>query len=369
MGRMPGPGRNVVVLAGGCSAERAVSLASGQQMAAALEEAGHRVWMLDPARSDLQPVRMGRFDACVLALHGGAGEDGTIQQRLERWGVPFSGSRAVASARAMRKSAAKALFRRWGLSTPDDLLLPPGMPVDAFRAPLSRLGFPMVVKPEGEGSSIGVGVARSMEQLRLRVAESRACGRWVLLEKQIVGREFTVSLLGRRPLPLLEIVGPGVLFDYQSKYSSRETQYRFDTRLPDAVNRRLSEIAVRAAEALGTTGLARVDLMLDEQHRPWVLEVNTLPGMTDHSLAPKAARRLGLSPAALCDWLVRDAIDQTELQRAESHTVALPFGPARPFSPPAGQSGRFGRGTPWRSADTNTMLPVLVKHTTGLPVG
>lgn len=311
-----GPARDVAVLAGGVSSEREVSLASGQQMAAALAAAGHRVSMIDPARSELAEIRRGRFDVCVLALHGASGEDGTIQRALQRWNVPFSGSRALASARAMSKATAKIRFRLHGIPTPQAFLLPPGVPVELYREPLSRLGFPVVVKPEGEGSSIGVGTANSMDSLSECVARSRQCGGCVLVERQIIGREFTVSLLGRRPLPLLEIVGTPAVFDYDAKYVSGQTRYDFDYDLPDSAKHDLIATAVRAAEALDTSGLARVDLMLDESDRPWVLEINTLPGMTDHSLAPMAAQRIGMPMPALCDWIVRDALERSRYDRA-----------------------------------------------------
>jgi len=297
----------VAVLTGGDSAERDISLASGARVAAALEQAGHSVEMIDPAGCEMDTIDWDQFDACFLALHGGAGEDGRIQKWLEDRRIPYTGSNSSASRKAMSKAAAKKLMQQEDVPTaPFALVLEDDSPRQ-MAAKVAGIGFPLVIKPDGEGSSFGLGVAQSEADLPLRVADSRRYGRLVLAEKLIAGREFTVTVLGRRALPLVEIVAPAGIFDYDSKYVSTTTELHFDTGLPPMKVKELQRTAVAAAVALGTSGLVRVDLILDEKQRPWVLEVNTLPGMTDHSIAPLAAARSGMDMAALCDWMLRDA--------------------------------------------------------------
>jgi D-alanine-D-alanine ligase len=302
----------VAVLAGGDSAEREVSLQSGAQVAAALASAGHLVETIDPAAADFERLDLrGRFDVCFLALHGGAGEDGRMQRWLDDRRIPYTGSGSRASLSAMFKSAAKTLFRRAGIPTPEYLLIQPQHSAESIRRRVAALGYPVVVKPDSQGSSLGVGLARTPAQLDARVAESRCYDQWVMAERFIAGRELTVSVLGRRALPLLEVVGHEEIFDFGSKYTSTVMECRFHTGLSPMKVEEVQQTAVAAAEALRTAGLVRVDLRLDTHLRPWVLEVNTLPGMTDHSLAPKAARQAGLNLPALCDWMLRDALQES----------------------------------------------------------
>lgn len=297
----------IAVLAGGESAERDVSLASGRAVAAALSAASRQVEVVDPAISDLVHLAWNDFDACFIALHGGPGEDGRVQSLLESFGVCYTGSGPAASQLAMSKSAAKERFADAGVPTPEFI-------VEQLTDPrqehvyLADLGFPLVVKPDRQGSSIGVGFAGNEAELHARWNEARRFDSRVLVERWIDGREFTVALLGRRPLPLIEIVTPRALFDYEAKYESALTEYRFEHGLGDAVAERITGMAVAAAEALETTGLVRVDLMVDRAGRPWVLEVNTVPGLTAHSLAPKAAARAGLDMSGLCQWMIEDAL-------------------------------------------------------------
>jgi len=301
----------VAVLAGGESAEREVSLASGTRVAASLAEAGHDVTVIDPAQIDPARIDPKEFDGCFLALHGGSGEDGRLQRRLAEHRIPFTGSRAAASALAMSKSAAKQRFLRHGVATPEYVLLDPNHPPEATLARAQPLGFPLVVKPDAQGSSLGVGVANSAEELTARVSQAGHYGGVVLAERRIVGREVTVSVLNRRPLPPLEVVGRASIFDYHAKYASALTEYHFDLGLSPKKTKELQTTAVDAAAALGTSGLVRVDLMLDRRMRCWVLEVNTVPGMTDHSLAPMAAAQAGIAMPDLCDWMLRDGFRET----------------------------------------------------------
>lgn len=298
----------VALLAGGDSAEREISLASGRQAAAALESRGHAVESFDPLETPLSDIYWGRFDACFIALHGGAGEDGRIQAELEELLVPYTGSGPAASRLAMSKSAAKQRFELYEVPTPPAVSF---RATDSFSEAVRRvapLGFPVVVKPDSQGSSLGVGVAADESQLAARAIDASRYDASLLVERWIDGREFTVAVLGRRALPLLEIVAPGGWFDYEAKYLSEAAQFRFDSGLPQAKIDELESLAVDAAAALETSGLVRVDLLLDKRGQPWVLELNTVPGLTSHSLAPKAAARAGLEFAGLCEWMLADGL-------------------------------------------------------------
>jgi D-alanine-D-alanine ligase len=296
----------VVVLAGGESAEREISLASGRAVIDALSSAGHQTRWVDPADCDPAEVAWADFDVCFIALHGGAGEDGRIQARLESLDVCYTGSNPAASQLAMSKSAAKERFLAAGLRTAAYCVV--DCPGHAGNPSPGELGFPLVVKPDRQGSSLGVGFAADRAELDRRVAEASRFANRVLVEKWIDGREFTVALVGRRPLPLMEIVTPRGLFDYEAKYESALTEYRFDHGLVESVASGISDRASAAVEALGCTGLARVDLMLDRRGRAWLLEVNTVPGLTEHSLAPKAAAQAGITMPQLCTWMLHDAL-------------------------------------------------------------
>lgn len=298
----------VAVLAGGDSAERAVSLASGKQVCQALEAAQHTAEVFDPAVIDLAHIPWSRFDACFIALHGGSGEDGRVQRQLESLGVSYTGSGPAASRLAMSKSASKERFLQAGIPTLPYVLFHEADPLEQIARKLSALRYPLAIKPDGQGSSLGVGFAQSVEELSERIADSRRYDPFVLAEPWIDGREFTVAILGRRPLPLLEIATPRGFFDYEAKYENGTTEYRFDTGLSAGVQAEILTAAVGAAAALDTAGLVRVDVMLDRNRRPWVLEVNTVPGLTDHSLAPKAAAREGLDMPGLCAFMVRDCL-------------------------------------------------------------
>jgi D-alanine-D-alanine ligase len=305
---------SIALLAGGDSAERSVSLNSGREVAAALTAAGHRVEWFDPAVAPLAEIPWPEFDACFLALHGGAGEDGRIQQQLDDLGVVYTGSGPQASKLAMSKSTAKERWVAARVPTLPWTVFQADQPFDQTLVDCQPLGWPLVVKPESQGSSLGVGVATDAGQLAQRITESRQFDSLTLVEPWIDGREFTVALLDREPLPLLEIVAPRQVFDFDAKYSAGGAEHRFDVDLPAEARIRLQSVAVAAAAALETRGLVRVDLMVDRVGRPWVLELNTLPGLTATSLAPRAAAQAGLDLAALCQWMVLDAL-QTQVRR------------------------------------------------------
>jgi D-alanine-D-alanine ligase len=300
----------VALLSGGDSAEREISLASGAQAAHALASIGHHVARFDPAQIALSDIDWRRYDVCFIALHGGAGEDGSVQRELERLGVGYTGSNPAASQLAMSKSAAKRRFEHCCVPTPPAITFSTTEFFDRVAARAAPLGYPLVVKPDGQGSSLGVGFAENAQELAARAIDASRYDSRLLIEPWIDGQEFTVAVLGRQALPLLEIATPRGWFDYQAKYESDATEYRFETGLPQATVARLKLISVAAVAALETSGLVRVDLMLGRDGRPWVLELNTVPGLTSHSLAPKAAARAGLSFPALCDWMLRDALGE-----------------------------------------------------------
>jgi D-alanine-D-alanine ligase len=298
----------IAVLAGGESPERAISLESGDYAAAALAEAGHAVECFDPADTDLAAIPWCQFDACFIALHGGPGEDGRLQRRLDLLTIPYTGSGPAACRLAMSKSASKERFLQAGVPTPPYVLFHATDLTQLVAAKVDPLGYPLVVKPDSQGSSLGVVRVGEPAQLGAALAESRRYDPFVIAEPCIRGREFTVALLGRRPLPLLEIVAPGGIFDYEAKYASVTTEYGFETGLSDEKTSQLVDAALAAAESLGTRGLVRVDLMLDLQANPWVLEVNTAPALAPHSLVGRAAARASFDLVDLCDWMVRDAL-------------------------------------------------------------
>lgn len=311
----------VALLAGGDSAEREISLASGREVAAALDSRGHAVDSFDPAETPLRDIYWGRYDVCFVALHGGAGEDGRVQAELEDLVVPYTGSGPKASRRAMSKLAAKRQFERHGVPTPPAVAFKTTDLFHDVSRRVSPLGYPLVVKPDSQGSSLGVGMAADESQLAARAIDASRYDSLLLAERWIEGREFTVAVLGRRALPLLEISAPGGWFDYDAKYVSDAAEFRFETGLPAAKVDELQSLAVNAAAALETAGLSRVDLRVDSSGQPWVLEVNTVPGLTSHSLAPKAAARAGLDFAALCEWMLADGLRRFSLAAKQTEIL------------------------------------------------
>jgi D-alanine-D-alanine ligase len=302
------PRWRLVVLAGGDSAEREVSLRSGAAVASALISAGHRVSQIDPAKSPLDTVDWSGFDACFIALHGGAGEDGRVQQELQTLGIPYTGSSPLACRLAMSKAASKAAFLAAGVPTPPFLRIEADEPADRIAERVASLGYPLIIKPDGQGSSIGLSLVEQPSVLARAIELARRDDPTCIAESFVRGREFTVAVLDNHALPPIEIVTPERVFSYDAKYSSSLTEYRFDFELADGRREELLHAAVAASEALGTSALVRVDVMLDHDGRVWVLEVNTIPGLTPRSLAPRAAARAGLDMAALCELLVRQCL-------------------------------------------------------------
>jgi D-alanine-D-alanine ligase len=333
-------GRRVALLCGGDSAEREISLASGGQVEAALLEAGYEPALIDPADIDLSAMNWAMFDVCFIALHGGAGEDGRIQLQLEEHRVPYTGSGPAASRLAMNKSAAKQRFVQCSVpSLPQVVLSADEIRTDrgdvsigsagVLQQKLASFGFPLVIKPESQGSSLGVCAAADRDELAQCLTNAAQFDDYVIAEPYVAGREFTISLLGRDPLPMVEIIAPRRVFSYEAKYTSAETEYRTDCRLRAEIESRLYRAAIAATEVLGTRGLVRVDLMLDQNEQPWVLEVNTIPGMTARSLSPRAARAAGIEMPALVDWMVRDALATCGKPTVSMPAKSFEFGVSR----------------------------------------
>jgi len=287
----------VAVLLGGSTAEREVSLKSGALVLAALRARGVDAHPFDPAEQDLEDLIEARFERAFIALHGRFGEDGTVQGVLEWLGIPYTGSGVLGSALAMDKLRAKLLWQACGIPTPAHELL------DArgdFRAVAARLGVPLMVKPVNEGSSIGMSKVRAPDSLEEAYALAVNYDRLVMAEKFIEGSELTAGILGDEALPLIRLETPREFYDYEAKYVADDTRYLIPCGLPAAREREIQALCLKAFRALGCSGWGRVDLMLDAAGEPWLLEVNTAPGMTDHSLVPMAARAAGLSYEDLC---------------------------------------------------------------------
>ncbi len=287
----------VAVLMGGRSAERAVSLKSGGMVLAALRSSGIDAHSFDPSERGLEALIDERFDRAFIALHGRFGEDGTVQGALEYLGLPYTGSGVLASALAMDKLRTKQLWQASGLPTPPFELL--DSKTD-FNAAAKRLGLPLMVKPASEGSSIGMSKVREAADLEEAFALAVNYDRVVIAERFIEGTELTGGILGRDALPLIKLETTRDFYDYEAKYVRDDTRYILPCGLPQAEEQAIQALCLKAFDVLGCEGWGRADLMMDSAGHPHLLEINTSPGMTDHSLVPMAARAVGLSYEQLC---------------------------------------------------------------------
>ncbi len=301
------------VLMGGDSAEREVSLMSGQGVLQALRSAGVDAHAFDPAARDLGELRRDGFQRCFIALHGRHGEDGTVQGALELLGIPYTGPGVMASAIAMDKVMTKRVWTAEGLPTPKYVWLAPDRQTrEQVREVPDVLGLPLIVKPPREGSSIGVTKVRGYSQMQDAVALSARYDPDVLCEEFIDGEEVTCPVLGEgataRALPVIRIMAPDGAYDYQNKYFTDEVQYLCPSGLPQDEEREIQRIVLASYRALGCRGWGRADLMIRASDRkPFLLEMNTSPGMTSHSLVPMSARAAGISYEALCVQLLASA--------------------------------------------------------------
>ena len=321
------PGK-VAVLMGGASAEREVSLMSGQGVLQALRSLGVDAHAFDPAERDLAELRRDGFARCFIALHGRFGEDGTVQGALEMLGMPYTGSGVMASSIAMDKVMTKRLWQAQGLPTPAHVVLPGEvLPTDQLGAVCQQLGLPLIVKPPHEGSSIGVSKVTQSDQLAPAVQLAAGYDAEVLCEAFIEGDEVTCPVLGSgaqaHTLPVVRIQAPQGAYDYQNKYFTDVVKYHCPSGLPAAEEAEISRIVLAAYRALGCRGWGRADLMIRASDRqPFLLEINTSPGMTSHSLVPMSARAAGIDYPALCMAVLAQAT--LDYARAPAAVGAMP---------------------------------------------
>jgi D-alanine-D-alanine ligase len=291
------PGK-VAVLMGGKSAEREISLMSGTGVLKALRAKGVDAHAFDPAQRDLFELKREGFARCFIALHGRGGEDGTIQGALEFLGLPYTGSGVMGSAIGMDKSRTKMIWLADRLPTPRYRVLKED---DDWKAVARELGLPLIVKPANEGSTLGLTKVTAVKQLPAAYELATKKYRDIALAEQFIdGPEYTASVLGEEALPLIRIEAPKGNYDYQNKYFTDDTKYHCPCGLPAKKEAELQALTLRAFRAVGCSGWGRIDLMLDAKGKPWLLEVNTSPGMTGHSLVPMAARAVGISYEDLC---------------------------------------------------------------------
>ena len=299
----------VLVLLGGPSAEREVSLMSGAAVAEALAGRGHQVRTGDITPQDLSVLDGDDYQVVFPVLHGTFGEDGQLQAILAERGIRYAGSDAVSSRLAMDKYRSKEAFVRAGLETPRAILLETGKAKDAeITEAVAYVGLPCVVKPNCQGSSVGVVIAPDEQTAKPAVADTLAEYGDCLVEEFITGRELTVAILADRTLPVIEVRTGRGFYDYDAKYLDDDTQYLFDTDLSEEQLRAVQDDAGRAFAALDCRDFGRVDMILAESRRDCILEVNTIPGFTSHSLVPKAAARAGMTLGEMCERIVGMAL-------------------------------------------------------------
>jgi D-alanine-D-alanine ligase len=302
----------VAVLLGGDSSEREISLLSGNAVLAALGRRGVAAEAFDPHERSLLELVEQRCDRVWIALHGPGGEDGTVQGALEYLGIPYTGSGVAGSAIGMDKLRTKRLAQAIGVASPDAMEL--HGPQD-FELALERLGLPLIVKPATQGSSVGMTKVTSAEALPAAYAAAAAVDRSVFAEPWITGREYTVGLLQGGALPSIRIETPHGFYDYQAKYFRDDTRYLCPSGLSQPAELHLQSLAVAAFAAAGGEGWGRADFMMDAAGRPLLLEVNTVPGMTSHSLVPMAARAAGID----FDELVWRVLETSCVRRRSEH--------------------------------------------------
>jgi D-alanine-D-alanine ligase len=307
----------IAVLCGGRSAEREVSLKSGAQVQAALRGLGHEAVAVDIDTKTWDVLRDGGFDCVFNALHGRFGEDGTVQGMLELLGLPYTGSSVLASALCMDKARANEMMAGAGLHVPDfeEMEIKEGVAADAVESLIGRYALPLVVKPVREGSTIGITIAKDADQVASGLVLAARYDRRVLVQKFQSGTEITVGVLATPDLlvlPTLEIVSDNPVYDYDAKYTAGKSHHIIPARIPEAAREASAQAAGRAFTLLGCSGMARVDIIVDATGTPWLLEVNTVPGLTSLSLLPDAAKAAGIDFDELVKRLVDHAVGRQE---------------------------------------------------------
>lgn len=306
------PSLTIALLYGGTSSEREVSIRTGTAVAASLKRLGHVVHLFDAKPGFEADLAKLKVDLAFLALHGSPGEDGTVQGLLDFMGIPYTGCGLLASAIAIDKVVTKRLFLQAGLATPAFIALDPADYAardvhHIAEVALEALGLPCVIKPTREGSSVGLRIVRERQELVPALKGAFDDLRPFFVERFVAGSEVTVGILGNpgNPLPVIRIVPRSGVFDYKSKYTKSETEYEVPAALPREVTLETQRLAREAFATLGCRDYARVDLMIDAAGQPYVLEVNTIPGMTETSLLPKAASAIGMGYDELCEIIVQ----------------------------------------------------------------
>jgi D-alanine-D-alanine ligase len=306
----------IAVLMGGTSGEREVSLRSGGAIAKALRDLGYEVLEIDVGQEVVEQVAelSGRADTAFIALHGRLGEDGTVQGLLELMAIPYTGSGVMASAMAMDKIMSKQLFRANAIPVADDVVVTvadiESLGLEGVAEGVSLdLGFPCIVKPNCEGSTLGANRARNVEELEEALEDALSYDEQLIVERYIEGRELTVGLIGAEPvvLPVLEVVASKGIYDYECKYTKGMTEYIVPALIPEELSQELKRLSLKAHKVLGCEGFSRVDFMLDSDGRAYCLEVNTIPGMTELSLIPKAAKAAGIPFAQVVEMILETA--------------------------------------------------------------
>ena len=282
----------VLVLMGGWSAEREISLNTGDAVLKALKENNVDCEGFDLTRENLEALQRIEFDRAFIALHGVGGEDGFIQNFLESLNIPYTGSDASASAICINKAETKSIWRDMGIPTPDYVISDSNTLEDSV---IETIQLPVVIKPVFEGSSIGIRIVRNQDQISPAIENAMSYGKEVLVESFVQGSEYTVGILQGNVLPMIRLEPSNEFYDYDAKYHSHETLYHCPCGLEAEVEDRIATLALKSFSLTGATGWGRVDLMMDEFGKPWFIEVNTVPGMTDHSLVPMAAKQAGIS--------------------------------------------------------------------------
>lgn len=323
--------KRIGVLLGGLGSEREISLKTGEAVAKALVDRGYDVTRVYVDRDLDRVLRQHPIDVAFNALHGPYGEDGCVQGMLEMMGIPYTGSGVLASALAMDKLKSKELFRLYNVPTPPYYVIDAN-DLGALEEVHGSFGYPVFVKPRRAGSSVGAGKAANPAELRARCEDAAQFDRSVLVERFVGGREVTVGILDGRALGALEIVPKSGVYDYRSKYQAGQSDYHFPARLSPTRYKGVLNIAERAAACLGVTGAARVDMLVTEGENEYVLEVNTLPGMTPTSLLPKIAAGAGYSFEDLCEAILERATLGASEAAAAERISALPAEPRVPLA-------------------------------------
>ena len=321
--------KNVVVLMGGVSPEREISLRSGKAVAKALVDAGFNVSCIDVKDEKIEELGHRKIDVAFIALHGYFGEDGRVQQLLESKGIPYTGSGIDASKIAMDKLTTKKCFAEAGLKTPDYVTVTEFQKLIEIQHEVMKLGLPVVLKPTRNGSSIGISIVKDINNIQMGLEKAFEFGYEVIIEKYIKGRELTIGILDDKALPIIEIKPAMEFFNYDAKYKDDRTEYLIvETTLRDdgdvtdnspnnvgflssSQYDEAQELALNAHGVLGCRGFSRVDMLLDERNDLYLLEVNTIPGFTEKSLLPKAAKAAGMSFPSLCEKIVDLAYQST----------------------------------------------------------